>query len=381
LIKEASDLLLDAQFTDILPAPSVTNISLRGALTMSKKLLSGSIICLGLLVAAVPGLLVAADAPGPYEVAETVHIGGKGGFDYVTLDRRNNRLYIPRSTHTQVLDTTNGKVVADIEGQQGNHGVVLNRQSGRGFISDGPGFVVIFDTKTNAVLGKVKVDKGADGIIADRATGKVYVACGDSSSLVPVSMDVDPANGKADPSIDLGGKAEYLASDGQGKIYVNLEDKDQVAVVDAKAGKVVDKWSVAPGGAPVGLSIDARGHHLFVGCRKPQKLIVINTEDGKVVADLPIGVGCDATAFDNGTILASCGGQGGMLNVARETSPGKFEIIQNLKTRFRAKTMAVDRQTHTIYLPTAEYGEAPAARRPQAKPDSFMVVVVKPVQK
>jgi outer membrane protein assembly factor BamB len=347
---------------------------------MAKKLLSCSIACLGLLaLAAVPRLSVAADGPGPYEVAETVHLGGNGGFDYVTLDRRNKRLYIPRTTHTQVVDLTTGKVVADIEGQTGNHGVALNRQAGRGFISDGAGFVVIFDTKTNAVLGKVKVDKDADGIINDGASKKVYVSCGDSGSLVPVPVDVDPTNGKADPSIELGGKPEFLAADGQGKVYVNLEDKDQVAVVDVKAGKVVDKWSVAPGGAPVGLSIDRRGHHLFVGCRKPQKLIVINTEDGKVVADLPIGKGCDATALDNGNILASC--SEGVLNVARETSPGKFEIVQNLKTRFRAKTMAVDGQTHTIYLPTAEYGEQTGGGRPRPKPDSFMVVVVKPTQK
>jgi outer membrane protein assembly factor BamB len=347
---------------------------------MLKKSLSGSIACLGFLVAAAPGLLMAADPPASYEVAETVHIGGKGGFDYVTLDRRNNRLYIPRTTHTQVFDTTTGKVVADIEGQEANHGVALNRQSGRGFISDGAGFVVIFDTKTNAVLGKVKVDRGADGIINDRASNKVYVACGDAGTLVPVPVDVDPASGKADSAIELGGKPEGVATDGQGRVYVNLEDKNQVAVVDTKAGKVVDKWSVAPGGAPVGLSIDAKKHHLFVGCRKPQKLIVINTEDGHVLADLPIGAGCDWTALDSGNILASCGGEGGMLNVARETSPGKFEIIQNLKTKFRAKTMAVDTSTHTIYLPTAEYPEQ-TGRRPKAKPDSFMLVVVKPAQK
>jgi outer membrane protein assembly factor BamB len=351
---------------------------------MVKKSLACSIACLGLLVsAAVPRLSVAADGSGPFEVAETIHIGGPGNFDYVTVDRRDKRLYIPRTTHTQVVDLTTGKVVADIEGQQGNHGVALNRQAGRGFISDGPGFVVIFDTKTDSVLGKVKVDRGADGIINDSATKKVYVACGGAGSLVPVPVDVDPTNGKADPAIELGGKPEGLASDGQGKIYVNLEDKEQVAVVDAKAGKVVDRWSVAPGGAPVGMAIDAKNHHLFVGCRKPAKLIVINTEDGHVLTDLPIGTGCDATVFDSGTIFASCGD--GTLNIARETSPGKFEIIQNLKTRPRAKTMAVDRSTHTVYLPTAEYPEAAAGGgrrgRPRAKPDTFMVVVVKPVQK
>jgi hypothetical protein len=350
---------------------------------MAKNFLFLSIVCLGLMIAADrPGsAMAAANDPGPFEVAETIHIGGPGNFDYVTLDSRQKRLYIPRTTHTQVLDITSGKVVADIPGQQGNHGVALNREAGRGFISDGPGFVVIFDLNTNAVLGKVKVDRGADGIINDKASKKVYVACGASGSLVPVPVDVDPSSGKADPAIELGGKPEYLASDGQGRIYVNLEDKEQVAVVDSKAMKVADKWSISPGGTPVGLSIDAKNHKLFVGCRNPQKLIVLNTEDGHVVADLPIGAGCDATAFDSGTIFASCGD--GTLNVARETSPGKFEIIQNLKTRLRAKTMAVDKSTHTVYLPTAEYPEAAAGRRgrPRAKPDSFMVVVVKPAQK
>jgi DNA-binding beta-propeller fold protein YncE len=348
---------------------------------MVKLSLFFSFVCLVVLIATDgSSRSFAGDGTLPFEVAETVHIGGPGNFDYVTLDRRNKRLYIPRTTHTQVFDITTGKVVADIEGQTGNHGVALNRQAGRGFISDGPGFVVIFDTKTNAILGKVKVDPGADGIINDGASKKVFVACGESGSLASVPVDVDPASGKADASIELGGKPEYLATDGQGKVYVNLEDKEQVAVVDTKAMKVVDKWSIAPGGTPVGLSIDAKNHHLFVGCRKPQKLIVINTEDGHVLADLPIGAGCDATAFDNGTIFASCGE--GILNIAKETSPGKFEIIQSLKTRLRAKTMAVDRSTHTVYLPTAEYPDAaPGARRPRAKPDSFMVVVVKPVQK
>jgi hypothetical protein len=343
--------------------------------------LSVSIVCLGLLVAAAaPGLLAAADSTSPFEVADTLHIGGKGNFDYVTVDSQGKRLYIPRTTHTQVLDLTTGKVVADIPGQSGNHGVVVNHRSGRGFISDGPGFVVIFDLKTNAVLGKVAVDRGADGIINDRASGRVFVSCGNSGTVVSVPLDVDPANGKADPAISVGGKPEYLAADGQGKVYVNLEDKDQVAVVDSKAMKVVDKWSIAPGGTPVGMQIDPEHHRLFVGCRKPQKLIVLNTEDGHVLADLPIGAGCDAVKFDAGNIFASC--REGVLNVAKETSPGKFEVVQTLKTRVGAKTMALDHATHSIYLPTAEFGEATGRRgRPRAKPDSFMVVVVKPAQK
>ena len=141
--------------------------------------------------------------------------------------------------------------------------------------------------------------------------------------------------------------------------------------------KVVDKWSTAPGGGPVGMSMDVDHRRLFVGCRKPQKLIVMSADDGKVLADLPIGAGVDATQFDNGYVFASC--RDGSLAVARETSPGRFQIVQNLTTRPGAKTMAVDPATHTVYLPTAEFGKPTDARsRPIAKPDTFMVVVVRP---
>jgi hypothetical protein len=330
----------------------------------------------GLVLAAAPGRCGAAEESGEYHVAQVFKIGGKGSWDYVTVDGRNKLLYLPRTTHTLVVDATTGAVKADIKGQEGNHGVAIARRANRGFISDGKdGSVVIFDLKTNAVLGKVKTADDADAILFDRASNKVYVSCGDANALVPVSADVDPNSGKADAAIDLGGKPEALASDGQGKIYVNLVDKNEVAVVDTKEMKVVNKWPVAPGGSPVGMAIDREHHRLFVGCRKPQKLVAMSTEDGHVIADLPIGVGCDATVFDV-DVFASC--RDGSLSVARETSPGKFEIVQTVKTRPGAKTCGVDRSTHTIYLPTAEFGEEKDARgRSKPKPDSFMVLVVK----
>jgi hypothetical protein len=191
---------------------------------------------------------------------------------------------------------------------------------------------------------------------------------------------VDPKAGQADAAVSLGGKPEFLVADGKGKVFINLVDKDQVAVVDTKAMKVVAKWPTAPGGSPVGLSMDAAHGRLFVGCRKPQKLIVMSTEDGKVLADLPIGAGVDATRFDNGYAFASC--RDGSLAVARETSPGKFEIVQDLKTRPGAKTMDVDPKTHAVFLPTAEFGEQTDARgRPVPKPDTFMVLVVRPTDR
>ncbi len=313
-----------------------------------------------------------------WEVAKTFHIGGPGGWDYLTVDARTHRLFVPRSTHTMVIDADTGKVLGDIPGQQIAHGVAIVPKAGRGFISDGggDGQIVVFDLKTYAVLGKIATTPDSDGIIYDPSIGRVLVVSGDKGVLMSFKPDIDLANGKIDAPIDLGGAPEFLASDGAGKVYVNLEDKDLVAVVDMKQRKVVARWPVSPGGSPVGMSIDARKRLLFIGCRKPQKLVVMSTVDGKVVSALPIGAGVDATKVDRGQAFASC--RDGSLSVAGEKSPGNFEIVQVVKTRPGARTMGLNPTTHRIYLPTAEFGEpTPGARRgPPMKPDTFMIVVV-----
>ncbi len=321
-----------------------------------------------------PPSATAAD-DGPYHVAKTYPIGGAGSWDYLTVDSQKKLLYVPRTTHTMVIDANTGNTVADITGQKRNHGVAIVPSVNRGFISDGnDAAVVVFDLKTNEVLGKVTVDKDADGIIYDPASKKVYVVCGTESKMFAISPEVDPKAGKPDAEIALGGEPEFLASDGKGKLYVNLMNKDQVAVVDTKTMQVVDRWSVAPGGQPVGMSIDPEKRRLFIGCRKPQKLIVMNADDGKVLADLPIGVSVDATRFDNGDAFASC--RDGTLTVARETAPGKFEVIQTVQTKPGARTMGLDRRSHTLYLPTAEMTDAGGGKKAAPKPNSFMIIVV-----
>lgn len=330
----------------------------------------------GLLIAAIAfALCDHVFAQGIWAVEKTFHIGGEGGMDYITFDAQSHRLYVPRSTHTMVIDADSGKTIADIPGQKHNHGVAVAPEAGRGFITDGEGSVVIFDLKTNAVLGTLKARPDADGIIYDKATGLVLVSCGDDGSLVTIKADVDPKTGSIDAPIDLGGKPEFLAADGAGKAYVNLEDKDQIAVVDLKARKVLAHWPVAPGGSPVGLAIDTAKHRLFVGCRKPQKMIVMSTDDGKVLADLPIGAGVDATKFDGHQAFASC--RDGKMSVVGETA-GKFEIVQTVTTAVGAKTMDIDAAAHKAYLPTFEFEEQKpgATGRPAAKLGSFMIVVV-----
>jgi hypothetical protein len=315
-------------------------------------------------------------AQGTWAVEKTFHVGGEGGWDYVTADARNHRLYVPRSTHTMVIDADSGKTLADIPGQKHNHGVALVPEAGRGFISDGSGAIVIFDLKTNAVLGTLTAQPDADGIIFDKASGLVLVVSGDNGVLMTLKPNVDPKSGSMDAPIELGGKPEFLASDGAGKVYINLEDKNQIAVVDLKARKVLAHWPTAPGGSPVGLSIDTKNRRLFIGCRNPQKLIVMSTDDGKVIADLPIGAGVDATKFDGHQAFASC--RDGKLVIVGEGASGKFEVQQTVTTPIGARTMDIDPESHKVYLATAEFEEPKpgATGRPAAKPGTFMIVVV-----
>ena len=312
-------------------------------------------------------------AQAQWKVAHTFPIGGEGGWDYVTVDSQTHRLYVTRSTHTQVIDAESGKVLGDIPGQERSHGVAIVPKLNRGFITDGggSGSIVVFDLTSYAVLGKIPTMPDSDGIIYDAKLDKVLAVSGDGGVLMTFRPDIDPKSGKAD-QIVLGGKPEFLATDGSGKVYINLEDKDVVAVVDLNSKSVVARWPVAPGGHPVGMSMDAKSRRLFIGCRNPQKLIVMNSENGKIEASLSIGAGVDATGFQEGQVFASC--RDGSLTIAGEKA-GSFDVEQTVETPDGARTMGIDTGTHRIYLPTAEF-EPASSGRPKAKPGTFMIVVV-----
>lgn len=313
-----------------------------------------------------------------WRVTKTVHIGGEGGWDYVTANPKSNRLFVTRSSHTQVLDLGSGKVIADIPGQQRSHGTAIVPAVNRGFITEGggEGYIDVFDLRTYKLLGKIHTTPDSDGIIYDPYMNLILAVSGDEGKLMTFKPDIDISTGLF-TTVDLGGAPEFLAADPDGKAYINLEDKDLVAVVDLKTNHVIAKWPVAPGGHPVGMSIDVRDHLIFIGCRNPQKLIIIDTQTGKVVAALPIGSVVDATKFANGEVFASCGGSGELYVASRKG--GKWLIDQVVKTAMGARTMDIDRRNDTIYMPTAEV-EAPAAgqKRPHMKPDSFMIVEVRP---
>ena len=309
-----------------------------------------------------------------WHVATTFHPGGEGGWDYVTVDAPHHRLFVTRVTHTQAIDTRTGKLLADIPGQVRSHGVALVPKLSRGFITDGggSGAILVFDLKTYKVLGRIQTMPDSDGIIYDPGIDLVLAVSGDGNALMTFHPDIDPHNGKVE-TIPLGGAPEFLAADGSGKAYINLEDKDLVAVVDLHSGKVIDRWPVAPGGHPTSMAIDPAAHRLFIGCRNPAKMIVMSTETGKIEAALPIGSINDAARFDRGVAFASCG-DGSITVIGRKA--GQFQVEQTVTTVAGARTMGLDSATQEIFLPTAEMLHAAPGHRPQPKPGTFEIIAV-----
>jgi DNA-binding beta-propeller fold protein YncE len=320
------------------------------------------------------GVVSVSSAQSDWKVVNRFNVGGVGAWDYLTVDPPNHRLFVTRTSHTMAIDERTGQVLGDIRGQVHSHGVALAPEFNRGFITDGggPGAIIVFDLKTYAVLGKIPAMPDADGIIYDAKLKKILAVSGDGNSLLSFSPDISPKGGKLDPPIKLGGAPEFFVSDGSGNVYINLEDKNMVAVVNLKTHKVKSRWPVAPGGQPVAMAMDMSNHRLFIGCRNPQKLIVMSSETGTIEASVPIGAGVDAGRFDAGLAFASAGD--GSMTVAALKS-GTWSVVQTVKTAAGARTMDVDPGTHHIFLPTAELEQATNGR-PRPKAGTFMIIEV-----
>lgn len=317
------------------------------------------------------------NSPSGYHLLKKFEVGGEGGWDYLFADSKAHRLYISRGTRVVVLDTESGATVGEIPNTSGVHGIAIAEDLGRGFTSNGrDNSVTIFDLKTLKILGTVPTGKNPDAIIYDPASKRVFTFNGGSSNATAI----DAASGTVAGTIDLGGRPEFAAADGKGMIFANLEDKSEVVPIDSRKLSTQAHWSIAPGEEPSGLAIDAKHHRLFIVCSN-KKMIVLNDENGKVVADLPIGGGADAAGFDPETRLAFSSNGEGNLTIVREDSDDKFSVVENVATQRGARTLAIDTKTHNVFLATAQFGETPAATperprpRPPILPNSFVILV------
>ncbi len=310
-----------------------------------------------------------------YKITSTFHIVSGGGYDYTTVDSASNRLYLSHGTQVNVIDKVTGDSIGVIPTDKDVHGIALVHSLGKGYITNGSAnSALVFDLKTLKVLGHVPTGQFADGILYDNFSNKVITCNGRSKNMTVI----DPVTDKAVATIQLTGWPETAASDGRGRIYVNNAEKSEMDVIDATTFQVINTWPIAPGKGASGLAIDRSTMRLFAGCGN-KLLVVMDATNGNVVTTLPIGDGCDAVGFDHTlqTVYSSNGD--GTLTVIKEKSPTEFTVVENLKTKEGARTNAVDQGSHIIYLPTGEFlPKQPGQFRPQLKPGTFQVLVVKP---
>jgi len=333
-----------------------------------------SIICITVLFSS--GNL---SAQSGYKVVNQIHLEGDGGWDYLSVDEAAGRLYVSHASMALVADLKTGKQIGKISDTNGIHGIAIAPSLNKGFTINGrDNSVTVFDLKTLAVIENIPVTgKNPDAILFDPFSQKVYTFNGGSSN----ASVIDPKLSKEIATIQLDGKPEFPQTDGKGIIYVNIEDKSEISVINASTFKVEKSWSIAPGEDPTGLALDNETHRLFSVCGN--KLMVISDAvAGKVVTTLPIGEGCDGVAFDPATKRAfSSNGGDGTITVVQEENKDSFKVIETIVTQKGSRTITIDKSTHHLYLSAAEYGvAAEGSRRPPMKPGSFMVLDVAQVK-
>ncbi len=297
-------------------------------------------------------------AEGPYHLLKEIPVGGASSWDYLSVDEAGRRLYVSHGTEVLVIDIDKDTVAGKIADTPRVHGFAPAPDLGRGVASNGgENKASVVDLKTLATILKLDTEKNPDGMLYEPGQHEVYLFNGGSASATVINVK----EAKVVATVPLGGKPEFGTADAAaGRVYDNLEDKSAVVVIDTKTHGVVATWPITGGEEPSGMAIDTAHHRLFIGCGGNNKMVMMDSANGKVIATVPIGAGVDATAFDPGTQLAfaSCGGAG-ETTIAHEDSPDKLTVVQTLKTENGARTMTVDPKTHKIYLSVGQRNGPP----------------------
>ena len=313
-----------------------------------------------------------------FKPEHTWKLGGDGSWDYMAVDFTAHILYIARLNRIMLVDVQSGKLITEITGLDHAHGIAFDDRGKVGYISDGgAGTILVFDRATYKILATIPSGKNPDAVLFEPTQRRVFAFNGGSHDATVI----DAGTNSVITKIPLPGRPEFSVTDGAGNVFVNIEDTSVVLRLDAATLKITASWSLAPGETPSGLAIDNAGHRLFSVCDN-NKMIVLDSQTGKVLASPAIGEGADAVAFDAANHLVfSSNGESGNMTVVRAVAPSGYDTIQTLSTKLGARTMAVDPSSGTVYTVSAALGPKPAAspsnpkRRPAILPDSFVVLV------
>ena len=317
-----------------------------------------------------------AQSPPNYHLIKKTIVGGEGGWDYLLADADGGRLYVSHGAQVEVLDLKTHEKIGVITPTPGVHGIAVVPGTGIGYTTNGrPNTATMFNTKTFNAIKEIPTGKKPDAIMYDAFSKRVFIFNNEGNSATVL----DASTGTVVGTVELGGAPEAAVTDDHGTLFVNLEDKNQVAVFDAKSLVVKHHWSLGTGEEPTGLAFDKTHHRLFSTCHN-KEMVVLDSQTGKVLATVPIGSGVDGAVFDTATGSAISSNGEGSLTVVKEVKPGQFDVIQTVPTQRGARTITIDPRSHHVFVTTAEYGPTPAATtenpRPRAPvvPGSFTVL-------
>jgi YVTN family beta-propeller protein len=315
------------------------------------------------------------NAQSNYKIDRKINLPGEGFWDYIAVDEVNGRIYQSHNSMAQVVDIKTGQVVGTIPDTKGIHGIAVANDLNKGFTSNGrDSSVTVFDLKTLAIITKIMVTgQNPDAILYDAFSKRVFTGNGRSRSFTVI----DAVNNTVAGTIPLDGKPEAIVTDGKGKIYVNIEDANVIEVINANSMKVLAHWPIGPGVEPSGLALDNQTHRLFSVCGN-KLMMVVDAVSGKVITSLPIGEGCDGAAYDPTYKRVYASNGEGTLTVVQIVNENSFKVLETVSTQRGARTIALDKTSHHIYLPTAEFEAVPAGsdQRPAIKPDTFTILDV-----
>jgi YVTN family beta-propeller protein len=314
------------------------------------------------------GIVIASPPEGGYHLLKKYELGaapgGKEYWDYITFDQASRRIYVSHNTEVKVVDADTGSVVGSIGDLKRVHGIALVPDRGRGFLSDGGADeAVMFDMKTLKVTGHIKTGGNPDCVIYDPASKHVITFNGKTND----ASVIDPATATVVATIPMGGRPEYAVADGQGTIYDNIEDKNEVVALDSRSNTVKGRWPIAPAEGATAIDLDVQHRRLFIGGRN-KVLAIMNVDSGKVVQTFPIGAGVDTNIFDPESCILFVAVREGVLHIFHEDGPDKFRTVEDVKTEFGARNMAFDPKTHRLFLSSADFAPAAAPTSDQPNP-------------